>query len=316
MNFKQQRISRRQISLIALLLIGFLLFGQATAQTTAPAKLSAAENNLAEKISVGTIKEITVALAAPEMQGRGTMQLGGDKAANYIAERLQKLGLKPLGDKGTFLQKIDFKETVFTSETMFKVGDEPYKFGSDYAFIPFSNEDQSASGEMVFIAYGIQAKSINRDDLDGIDVRGKIVVVLDGPPANIPKEAWEKNNAKFAILGSLIKNGVAGIVVLPHGREKDSNEMVIDYLSRRQISMIGEQSQSFPIPPLVMASGRAAENFSPNPAQLSKTRSNKPKKTASNRLNSINQPESLKNRSRQKARAATSSAISKARTRP
>jgi hypothetical protein len=261
MNFKQQRISRRHKSLIALLLISFLLFGKTTAQTTAPARLSAAENNLAERISVGTIKEITTALAAPEMQGRGTMQPGGDKAAGYIADQLQKLGLKPLGDKGTFLQKIDFKETVFTTETMFKVGDEPYKFGSDFAFIPYSNEDQSAGGEMVFIAYGIQAKSINRDDLDGVDVRGKIVVMLDGPPANVPEEAWEKNNAKFAILGSLVKNGVAGIVILPHGREKDSNEMIIDYLSRRQISMSGEQSQSFPIPPLVMASGRAAEKL-------------------------------------------------------
>ena len=263
MNFKNKRVSRWQ-TLLTALLISFLLFGQtATAQTTAlaPAKLSATENSLAEKISVSTIKEITAALAAPEMQGRGTMQPGGDKAANYIADRLQKLGLKPLGDKGTFLQKIDFKETVFTPDTMFKVGDESYKFSNDYAFIPFSNDDQSISGEMVFIAYGIQAKSINRDDLEGIDVRGKIIVMLDGPPANIPKEAWEKNNAKFAILGSLVKNGVAGIVVVPHGREKDSNEMVIDYLSRRQISMSGEQSQTFPIPPLVMASGKAAEKL-------------------------------------------------------
>jgi hypothetical protein len=170
MNFKNKRVSRWQ-TLLTALLISFLLFGQtATAQTTAlaPAKLSATENSLAEKISVSTIKEITAALAAPEMQGRGTMQPGGDKAANYIADRLQKLGLKPLGDKGTFLQKIDFKETVFTPDTMFKVGDESYKFSNDYAFIPFSNDDQSISGEMVFIAYGIQAKSINRDDLEGI----------------------------------------------------------------------------------------------------------------------------------------------------
>ena len=165
MNFKHQP-ARRWTTSLAALLIGFLLFNQSFAQTTAvaPAKLSTAENQLAEKISVDTIKSLTVALSADDMQGRGTMQPGGDKAANYIADRFQKLGLKPLGDKKTFLQKIDFKESVFTSDTMFKVGDEAYKFGTDYAFIPFSNEDQSASGEMVFIAYGIQAKSINRND--------------------------------------------------------------------------------------------------------------------------------------------------------
>ncbi|MCY7347104.1 MAG: M20/M25/M40 family metallo-hydrolase, partial [Pyrinomonadaceae bacterium] len=55
--------------------------------------------------------------------------------------------------------------------------------------------------------------------------------------------------------------GVAGIVVIPHGREKDPNEMLIDYFSRRQISMSGESSQSFPVPPLVMASAKAAEKL-------------------------------------------------------
>lgn len=262
MNSPKSRARRWQTSLTALL-IGFLLFGQMLAQTTsvAPAKLSATETNLAESISVETIKNITAALSAPEMQGRGTMQPGGDKAANWIADRFQKLGLKPLGDKGSYLQKIDFKETAFTPETMFKVGEEPYKFGSDYGFIPYYNEDQSASGEMVFIAYGIQSKSINRDDLQGINVAGKIVVMLDGPPANISKEAWDRSNAKFAILGSLVKDGVAGVVVIPHGREKDSNEMLIDYFTRRQISMSGASEQAFPIPPLVMTSGKAAEKL-------------------------------------------------------
>ena len=262
MNFKQNRASRWQASVTALL-IGFLLFGQSAAQTTqvAPARLSAVETRLADQVSVDTIKEITAALSAPEMQGRGTMQPGGDKAAKYIADRFQKLGLKPLGDKGSYLQKIDFKETIFTPETMFKVGDESYKFGTDYGFIPYYNEDQSASGEMVFIAYGIQAKSINRDDLQGVNVAGKIVVMLDGPPASIGKEDWERSNAKFAILGSLFKNGAAGIVIIPHGREKDSNEMLIDYFTRRQISMSGESERSFPIPPIVMTSSKAAEKL-------------------------------------------------------
>ena len=258
MNFKQRRVSRRQSSL-AILLVGLMFVGQTFAQTSASAKLSAAESDLTDKVSVETIKEVTAALAAPEMQGRGTMQPGGDKAADYIAARFRQLGLKPLGDKGSFLQKIDFKETVFTTETALKIGDESYKFGTDYAFIPFSNDDRSASGEMVFIAYGIEAKSFNQ--LQGANLSGKIAVMLDGPPAGGNQETWESDGAKFAILVNLIKNGVAGIVIVPHGREKDSNEMIIDYLSRRQITMSGESSQDFPIPPLVMASGRTAEKL-------------------------------------------------------
>lgn len=262
MNYKQTHALRRKC--FAAFLAGLLLFAQTFAQTAAaPAKLSTSETELAANVKIETIKEITAALSADDMQGRGAMQPGGERAANYIAERFQKIGLKPLGDKGTYLQKIDFKETVFTTETTFRVGDEALKFGADYAFIPYSKEDQSAGGEMVFVAYGIQAKAINRDDLAGVDVRGKVVVMLDGPPANISKEAWKKGNAKFAILGTLIKNGAAAIVLIAHGREKDSNEMIIDYLGRRQISMSGEGGAGapYPIPPIVLASGKTAEKI-------------------------------------------------------
>lgn len=271
MNYKQTyRLLRRpEQRIFAAIFVGLLLFAQsAFAQTVAsaaaaPARLSASEIELAANVKIELIKEITAALSADDMQGRGTMQPGGDKAANYIADRFQKIGLKPLGDKNTFLQKIDFKETAFTPETTFRIGDEALKFGADYSFIPYSKDDQSASGEMIFVAYGLQAKAINRNDLDGIDVRGKVVVMLDGPLSGISKEVWEKNNAKFAILGNLFKSGAAAIVMIPHGREKDSNEMIVDYLGRRQISMSGESDRSapYPIPPIIMASKNAAEKL-------------------------------------------------------
>jgi len=264
MNFKNKRISRWQTSLTALL-IGFLLFGQtAFAQTgSAPAKFSAAENSFAEKLSVDTIKEITAALAAPEMEGRGTMQPGGDKAANYIAARFQKFGLKPLGDKGSFLQKIDFKETVFAPETMLKIGDETFKQSSDYGFLPtpFEKTNKSASGDLVFIAYGIQAKAINRNDLQGVDVRGKIVVMLQGPPANISQADWDGAKAASAIRMNLLKQGVAGVIVIPHGREKEPVERMIDYFGRRDISMGGDETEPFPLPPLVVANNKMAEKL-------------------------------------------------------
>ncbi len=246
----------------AFLLIAILAiqpFAQAAASAVKP--LSTVESEITEKITVGTIKDITATLSSTEMQGRGTMQPGGDKAANWIAERFQKLGLKPLGDKGSYLQKIDFKETLFTPETTFKVGDESLKFGTDYAFIPYSKDDKSAGGDLVFIAYGIQAEQIKRDDLQGINVRGKVVVMLDGPPANVSEDAWEKGNAKFAILGNIFRSGAAAVVIIGHGREKDAPELIISYLSRRQIALSGESVQSQPIPPIITAGRTAAEKL-------------------------------------------------------
>lgn len=248
---------------ITALLIGFLLFGQIAAQTGAATKtvLSAEEQALTAKISVQTIKDFTTALSAKEMEGRGTMQSGGDRAANWIAERYKEMGLKPLGDKGSYFQKIDFKETVFTPETTFQIGDENLKFGSDYAFIPYSRGDKSASGEMFFIAYAIQASSINRDDLKGVNLAGKVVVMLDGPPANISKKDWDEQDAKWIFLANLVRKGVAAIVFIDHGREKEPAETAIDYLGRRQIELAGERDSSLPIPPVLVAGKSAAEKM-------------------------------------------------------
>jgi Predicted aminopeptidases len=256
-----QRPARRWQASIALLLASLLLFGQSFAQTAAPARLSATENQLAEKISVETIKNITAALSAEDMQGRGTMQQGGDKAANYIADRFARLGLKPLGDKGSYLQKIDFKETVATSETMFKIGEETLAYGTDYALVPQNNGNKDVSGEMVFIAYGIQAKGINRDDLEGIDVKGKVVVMLEGPPANISKETWTKADAAMNIMLMLVARGATALVFVGHGREEHSMDEMISYLSRRQITLADEKGYPDYVPPFVYVGSKGAEKL-------------------------------------------------------
>ena len=254
--------SKQKQKFALLLMLIFSLFVQSFAQTAvATAKLSAIETEIVEKIRVETIKEITAALSADEMQGRGTMQAGGEKAANWIADRFKQLGLKPLGDKGSYLQQIDFKEIVATPETMFKVGDESLTFGTDYGFLPMNNGDKNVSGDMVFVAFGIQAKSINRDDLAGIDVAGKVVVMLEGPPANISKEAWKAQKASMIFTQNLVKQGAAAIVFIGHGREEHSPDESISYFTRRQITMPDERGYPEFVPPFVYVSSKAAEKL-------------------------------------------------------
>ena len=259
MNFKKSRFQ----AAVAALLVGLTLFGQTFAQTAAvaTAKLSATETELAEKISVDTIKDLTVALSAPEMQGRGTMQPGGDKAANYIADRFQKLGLKPLGDKGSYLQKIDFKETTFAPETAFKVGDENLKLGTDYAIAPFSAGNKSASGEMVFVGYAMVVDAMKRNDLGDANLQGKIVVMLEGPPVGISKKDWTNAKAQQLFVQNLWRKGIAGIVVIAHGREETPVSQMVDYSSRRQISMPDEDEPSVQMPLFAYVGDSAAEKL-------------------------------------------------------
>lgn len=194
--------------IFALLLV-ITFGGQSFAQSAAV--FSDVEKAIADGITVATIKDVTTALSADEMQGRGTMQPGGEKAANWLADRFQKLGLKPLGDKGSYLQKIDFKETVATPETTLKVGDESLAFGSDFALLPQNNGNKDISGDMVFIAYGMKTDVPVRDDMAGVDIKGKIVVMLHGPPAAFTKKVWDEQDASRIFTRYVISKGPAAL---------------------------------------------------------------------------------------------------------
>ena len=144
---------------LALLLTVLLLTSTALGWTqgAAPATtraISAAEQKLVDNITIASLKETVNALAADEMQGRGTAQPGGDKAAAYLADRFAKLGLKPLGDKNTYLQSIKFRETQFLPQTAFTAGDQNLKFGTDYFVSPPLSGDKNINAKMVFIGYG------------------------------------------------------------------------------------------------------------------------------------------------------------------
>lgn len=250
---------------LTLLVCGFLIVSTATqnfAQVAAAAvKLGSIESKLAEDITIASIKGMTSALSAPEMEGRGTGQLGGDKAANWIAEKFKSLGLAPLGDKGSYLQKVDFKEIVTLPETQFLVDGEPLAHGNEFGLLPQNNGNKSVSGGLVFVSYGIQAKEAKIDMLSGVNISGKIVVMIEGPPPGFEKASWEKQQASMAIMRTLIFSGAAGIVFIGRGDEERPPEEMISYITRRQIAMPDEEGYPPQIPPMAYVSAKGAEKL-------------------------------------------------------
>src|SRR5581483_1152207 len=109
------------------------------------------------------IRDVTVALASNEMQGRGTGQPGADRAARYIADRFSKLGLKPLGDqaegKTSYLQSIKFKAEQVQPDATFTAGDVSFKYKDDFVVPPPLPQDEAkeGSGPLAFVGYGAVA---------------------------------------------------------------------------------------------------------------------------------------------------------------
>jgi len=128
------------------------------------------------------------------LEGRGTGARGGDIAAKYIAAQFALDGLKPAGDDGGYLQRVDFTGVQTLPATTSSLQPEhgkavDLKLGEDYVI---GNQTQTASVDIdapiVFVGYGIEAPEYRWNDFKGVDVKGKVVlVIVNEPPSKDPK---------------------------------------------------------------------------------------------------------------------------------
>lgn len=128
------------------------------------------------------------------LEGRGTGQRGGDVAARYLAAEFELYGLKPAGDKGSYLQKVQFVGVATDpAATTFALVPEsgaamPLKFADDFVT---TNESQTPTADIdapiVFVGYGIEAPEYGWNDYKDADVRGKVAMMfVNEPPSDDP----------------------------------------------------------------------------------------------------------------------------------
>lgn len=133
-------------------------------------------------------------LADDLLEGRGTGTRGGDIAAHYIATEFELDGLKPAGDDGSYLQRVDFQgvQTLpATSASLVPAQGAPIDLalGEDYVVGNQTRTERvDIDAPIVFIGYGIDAPEYGWNDFKGVDVRGKVVlVIVNEPPSSDPK---------------------------------------------------------------------------------------------------------------------------------
>ncbi len=126
-------------------------------------------------ISASDLKAHLSFIASPELEGRETTFRGQKVAARYIASEFQRIGLKPIGDSGSYFQhfkveatKVSDKSTITVST---KQGSTPFLIRKD--FFPRSTPENPVSGPAIFIGF-MDTK------VDSNLTKGKIVVALSG----------------------------------------------------------------------------------------------------------------------------------------
>lgn len=127
------------------------------------------------------------------LEGRGTGQRGGDLAAEYIATQFAEYGLKPAGDHGTYIQKVPLVGVTTSPETQFSVVPKKgetmnLKLLDEYvAYDETQQPESDLDADIVYVGYGIEAPEYNWDDYKGVDVRGKVLLMLvNEPPSDDP----------------------------------------------------------------------------------------------------------------------------------
>jgi Zn-dependent M28 family amino/carboxypeptidase len=124
------------------------------------------------------------------LEGRGTGQRGGDIAAEYIATQFAEYGLKPAGDHGTYMQKVPLVGITTLPETQFSLvpkQGETMSLKPLDEYVAYDQTQQAQSevdADIVFVGYGIEAPEYNWDDYKGLDVHGKVLLMLVNEPTS------------------------------------------------------------------------------------------------------------------------------------
>src|SRR3954451_601574 len=144
-------------------------------------------------------------LASDLFEGRGPGTRGDEIAQQYIAAQFESYGLQPAGDGGTYYQNVpllgiatdrDKTSLSFTKNGATVAG--PLTMGAQIVGQnQTQTENDTLDSELVFVGHGVVAPEYQWDDYQGLDTRGKTLVMLvDDPPANAKEPDLFKGKAR------------------------------------------------------------------------------------------------------------------------
>jgi hypothetical protein len=164
------------------------------------------------------------ALAHDSMRGRQTGSPEHRKAAEYVANAFRAAGLAPAGSDGYF-QPVRFTlRTVDESRSslvLVRDGTEDrLALGADASFMPRMPLAPEVEAPVVFAGYGLQLPEYGYRDLDGVDLRGKVVAYLSGSPRGIPGPVL--SHARNQAWVAFRRAGAVGMIQFSSARGGDS----------------------------------------------------------------------------------------------
>jgi len=144
-------------------------------------------------------------LASDEFEGRAPASKGEELTTAFLEAQFKQLGLKPGNPEGTYFQKVPMvgitadpsAQLVFTQPAS---GDKvTLQYGDDFmAWTKREQAEVSIDSDLVFVGYGVVAPEFQWDDYKGLDVKGKVLVMLiNDPPVPDPNDPSKLDEKVF-----------------------------------------------------------------------------------------------------------------------
>ena len=183
-------------------------------------KISKGIKQAMDRIDTNTIRSHIAFLADDKLKGRYPGTEGFQTAVDYVIEQYKNIGLKPAGDDNGFTQKLVIRKSLLNNTSSVAIlkdkngNTDSLVFARD--FIPSPHplmENANADGQLVFVGYGVDIAG-GYSDYQGIDVKGKIVVLINGaPPGLISTLTAHFSNAGNKTTTAFTK-GANGVIII------------------------------------------------------------------------------------------------------
>jgi hypothetical protein len=167
---------------------------------------------IAKTITADDMRKHLYTIASKEMEGRDTPSPGLEKAANYIEAHFKSLGLLP-GNKDSYRQYYPlYKDSVISAGL--KINDVAFELNKDFQPQTSSYAAEMRFSEIVFAGYGISDDK--RDDYKDLKVAGKLVVILDGAPADYKstQQGFRSPASSFGKTSAAMSKGAAALMIV------------------------------------------------------------------------------------------------------
>jgi Zn-dependent M28 family amino/carboxypeptidase len=181
---------RKSLVLLSLIFLIYGVWAWSSSQRPISVHFPPAAIAAFQKIDAERIRAHVRFLSHDLLEGRGTGQRGGDIAAEYIATQFAQDGLKPAGDNGTYMQKVPMVGITLAPESTFslvpaKGPARDLKQLTDYVAHDETQQlDSTVNADIVFVGYGVEASEYQWDDYKGVDMKGKVLLMLVNEPTS------------------------------------------------------------------------------------------------------------------------------------